>query len=192
MRAEAPDRRVFPLETASGVRQVRGYRGGPGPLQRRGLPVADARMLANLSWPGEPGTFLDPFAGGGGIVIEALAHGHRVVSSDSDGTLRYGLASLGAEHVIADARHLPLASRSIDAIATEPPYAAEAESTVWESLSEMARVVRAGSQLVMLSPFWQAGRLRSRADSLRLTLQHEERIDRKGVDCAVLLWRKML
>ena len=86
------------------MREIRGYRDDSGPLSRRGLPTYDARMLANVAAAGEGGTLLDPFAGAGGVVIEALAHGCRVVSCDIDPALRYGLASLARSHAVADAR----------------------------------------------------------------------------------------
>ncbi len=79
IREGAPDRRTFLLETPTGnVRPVTGYRGDGGDLSRRGLSVLDARLLVNLV-AAEPGSlFLDPFAGAGGLVIEALASNYEV------------------------------------------------------------------------------------------------------------------
>ena len=161
-RARAPDRRAFALETAAGVREIRGYRGSSGPLSHRGLPTYDARMLVNVASAGEGGTLLDPFAGAGGVVIEALTHGCRVLTCDIEPALRYGLASLAAGHAVADARRLPLASSAIDAVATEPPYEAEATEAVVESLHELARVVRPEGRIAMLCAAAQSEPLRRR------------------------------
>ena len=191
-RERAPDRRAFALETAAGVREVRGYRGDSGPLSRRGLPAYDARMLVNLVAAPGGGTLLDPFAGVGGVVIEALAHGCRAVSCDIDPALRYGLASLGRGHVVADARRLPMASGAIDAAATEPPYDAEATEAVVASLRELARVVRPGGRVAMLCAESQREPLRREAEAAGLSLVHEEAIDRKGVACAVVLWERAI
>jgi len=72
-RERAPDRRPFMLETAAGLREIHGYRGDGGPMSRRGLPTYDGRMLVNLASADERSTFLNPFAGVGGVVIEARA-----------------------------------------------------------------------------------------------------------------------
>ena len=189
-RARAPDRRAFALETAAGVREIRGYRGSSRTLSRRGLPAYDARMLVNVALAGEGGTLLDPFAGAGGVVIEALTHGCRVLSCDIDPALRYGLASLAPGHAVADARRLPIASSAIDAVATEPPYEAEATEAVVESLRELARVVRPEGRIAMLCAAPQSEPLRREAEAAGLSLVHQEAIDRKGVACAVVVWER--
>jgi len=191
VRENAPDRRSFLLETRSGtVRSIRGYRGDGQPSSRRGLPVCDARMLVNLVGAG-PGTlFLDPFAGVGGIVIEALASGYRVVSSDCDPALQAGLIHLGAGHCVADARRLPWSAGTFDAIATEPPYHKEAQPMVIEAVREMYRVLKTGGRLAILCTPGQAGDLRREAGSLGLRLYLDSPINRKGLDVVVLAGRK--
>jgi hypothetical protein len=188
LRAAAPDRRTFVLESGGEARPVRGYRGGSRPLSRRGLPVIDARMLVNLVSPVSGATFLDPFAGAGGVVLEALASGYRVLSCDIDPSLRHGLSAFGAAHCVADSRRLPFASDSIDAIATEPPYEPEADEAVRASLGEMARVLRPGGRIAVLCAARQAGALREQATLLGLGPVHHAPIDRKGTPCAVLAW----
>lgn len=191
LRARAPDRRVFLLETGSGeVRPVAGYRGDGGALSRRGLPVCDARLLVNLVGPPTGGALLDPFAGVGGIVIEALAAGWPVASADWDRVLRHGLAGLGARHVVADARRLPFDAGCFDAIATEPPYDAGAEELVVGALREMARVLRGGGRLAVLCAARQGERLRREGAALGLTPFLDEPIDRKGLAVAALAWHK--
>ena len=190
-RESAPDRRTFLLKSDEGeVRPVRGYRGDGQPLSRRGLPVYDARMLVNLVVSGEGALFLDPFAGIGGIVIEALAGGCIVMSSDCDPALQEGLSSLGAEHYVADARCLPFASGIFDAIATEPPYHEQAKAAVIEALGEMYRVLKAGGRLAILCAASQADDLRQQAASLGLDTYLDAPINRKGLDVVVLAWAK--
>lgn len=191
IREGAPDQRTFLLETADGgVRPVTGYRGSGGNLNRRGLSVPDARLLVNLV-AAEPGSlFLDPFAGAGGLVIEALASGYEVMSADVDPILQHGLAHLGAQHLVADARHLPFPDETFDAIATEPPYHSEATSLVAEALCEIYRVLKKGRRLAMLCAASQADVLRQQAASLGLHVVLDEAIDRKGLDVVVLVWLK--
>src|SRR5215472_9424247 len=157
VRESAPDRRTFLIETSAGtIRPVRGYRGDGRPSSRRGLPVCDARMLVNLVAAGPGTSLLDPFAGIGGIVIEALASGCRVTSVDCDPALQTGLTHLGAQHAVADARHLPWSAETFDAVATEPPYHEEAKPMVIQSLHEMYRVLKTGGHLAILCAAGQA------------------------------------
>ncbi len=190
MRERAPDRRRFMLETSSGeVRLVRGYRGDGGLLSRRGLPVYDARLLVNLVFTAESDSvFLDPFAGVGGIVLEGLASGYRVISSDADPALRHGLFHLGAFHYVADARHLPFQAATIDAIATEPPYDEQTGDLVLDALIEMYRILKPGGRMSIMCIDWQAEKLRQTAASLKLTTLLDLPINRKGVDCVVFAW----
>lgn len=192
-REHAPDRRVFMLATPSGeVRPVRGYRGDGQALSRRGLPVYDARLLVNLALGhADFASLLDPFAGIGGIVLEAKARGCRVFSLDVDPVLRFGLAHFGAAHVVGDARSLPYMDDSIDAIATEPPYDDEATSALVEALAELARVLKHDGKIAMLCAENQAAPLREKAGQLPLDVWLDEAIDRKGTGCVLLAWRKL-
>jgi hypothetical protein len=190
-RALAPDRRTFLYETSRGeVRAVTGYRGSSKPLSRRGLPVYDARMLVNIVFAPALGALLDPFAGAGGIVAAAMAGGWKAVSCDVDSALRHGLLAMGAEHHVCDARALPLASESVDAIATEPPYADETAGILPASLDEMHRVLKPGGRLTMLCAAWQAQSLRDRASALGLRAYLDAVVNRKGLDVVVLAWEK--
>ena len=191
LRESAPDRRTFLLETGSEqVVPIRGYRGDGAPLSRRGLPVCDARLLVNLVYAGGRPAFLDPFAGAGGVVIEAAASGFSVMSSDSDPVLRHGLADLAHKHVMADASRLPFGSASFDAVATEPPYDSTATPVVLDALREMNRVLKSAGRLAILCALWQADSLRSAAAELGLKPLLDTQINRKGLDVVALSWAK--
>ena len=191
LRERAVDRRVFLLDTPEGVRPTRGYRGSSAPLSRRGLPVADARLLVNLAGGTGDGFLLEAFAGAGGVVIETLTAGWRCLSVDRDPRLRHGLAALSQRHLIADARRLPLAGQSVAAIATEPPYEPAADDAVCETLSELRRVLQRGGRLVLLCVERQAEPLRRRAAELGLQPFLDAPIDRKGLTVVVLGWQAL-
>jgi hypothetical protein len=192
LREQAPDRRSFALQTSDGeVRDVVGYRGDGGQLSKRGLPVIDARLLVNLVYRSNEGALLlDPFAGVGGVLIEAIASGFHVLSGDIDPVLRFGLANTGAAHCVFDAVRLPYPDNSIDGIATEPPYDLEALYTVAAALAEMVRVLRDGGRIAMLCVPSQAPVLCQEAERLGLTPLLDSPIDRKGLPCVVLVWEK--
>jgi hypothetical protein len=191
LRELAPDRREFLFEAGDGqVRAVRGYRGGADPLGRRGLPVCDARLLVNLVAPARPGWLLDPFAGVGGVALEARAAGWRVVTADADPLLRHGLVRLGGAHLVADARRLPLRAGSVDAVATEPPYDRRVGSLAGQALAEAHRLLRPGGATAWLCAAWQAPGLRAAAAGLGLRVALDTPVDRKGLAVVALAWRK--
>ncbi|MCK4352536.1 hypothetical protein KAW65_03920 [candidate division WOR-3 bacterium] len=193
MQKRAPDRRTFMLENYKGkILPIRGYRGDSKNLSRRGLPVCDARLLVNLvsGRTNEKLLFLDPFAGVGGIILEAITSGYLVFSSDSDPILRYGLSHFGALHSVADARHLPFIKGKFDAIATEPPYHKGTESTIVDAIYEMYRVLKEGGRLSILCSNWQSDILRRAIISLKLKLYLDSSINRKGLDVVILACQK--
>jgi hypothetical protein len=191
LRAAAPDRREFLLECEDGVvRTVTGYRGGSGALAHRALPVVDARMLVNLVFAPSRGTLLDPFAGAGGIAIEARASGWKAISLDNDAAVRYGLRQLADGHAVASASAMPLASESIDAIASEPPYHPSALGAIVASITEIARVLRPSARASLLITNTQAPAVRNAAQAAGLRRELEERFDRKGTGVVCLCWEK--
>ncbi|SRR6266511_531521 len=190
LRQRAPDRRPFLLECGDGqVREVSGYRGTGAARARRALPVADARLLVNLCGPPR-GTLLDPFAGAGGIVLEAAEAGWTVVSADLDPVLRFGLATLGALHLVADARRLPLRAGAVAAVAAEPPYDPDAAALLAESLPELARVLCTGGHLALLVTPGQAALARETAAAAGLAPGLDTPVDRKGLDVVALTWSR--
>jgi tRNA G10 N-methylase Trm11 len=112
-----------------------------------------------------------------------------VVSADIDPLLRHGLPGLGAVHIVADARRLPLDDGCVDAVATEPPYAPELTAAVVEALAELARVVRQGGRLCLFCSEAQSADLLA-ASTPRLTPLHRFHIDRKGTACEALVWER--
>ena len=190
-REAAPDRREFLFEAGGGpVRPVRGYRGGGGPLTRRGLPVCDARLLVNLVAPAGPGRLLDPFAGVGGVALAARAAGWTTVTADLDPGLRHGLGRIGPAHLVADARALPLRSGSLDAAATEPPYDREVGPLAAQALEELHRLLRPGGAAAVLGAAWQAAGLRATAAGLGWEVALDCPVDRKGLEVVALAWRR--
>jgi hypothetical protein len=190
-REQAPDRREFLVEDGDGqVRPVRGYRGDGRALGRRGLPVCDARLLVNLVAPAGPGLLVDPFAGVGGVALAAAAAGWTAVTADRDPALRHGLARLGAGHLVADARRLPLAPGSVDAVASEPPYDPTVGPLAAEALAEAARLLRPGGATAWLCAAWQADGLRNAGAALGLAAALDSPVDRKGTPVVALAWRK--
>jgi hypothetical protein len=196
-RERAPDRREFLFESGDGrLRPVRGYRGGGAPLARRGLPVCDARLLVNLVAPAQPrppgraGVLLDPFAGVGGVALEARAAGWTAITADRDPALRHGLGRLASAHLVADARALPLRPGALDAVATEPPYDPQVGPLAGQVLGEIQRLLRPGGATAWLCAAWQAPGLRAAAGGLGLRPVLDTPVDRKGVAVVALAWRK--
>jgi hypothetical protein len=185
-REASPDRRPFLLpDREGGLREVHGYRG-----DRRGLSPADARLTVNLSLTPGCQCLLDPFAGAGGIVSAARDHALLVLSTDIDPFVAPGLSALGALHAVADARTLPLPAQSIDAIASEPPYAPDLGSVAAEAIVELTRVLRPGGRLCLFCSETQRESLLKTANSQLLRLLHTFPIDRKGTDCTALVWER--
>ncbi|MEM4251073.1 MAG: THUMP domain-containing protein [Candidatus Bathyarchaeia archaeon] len=114
-----------------------------------------ARCLVNLSRPRRGEILLDPFCGVGGLLVEAVTVGCRVVGYDLDPrmvskTIR-NLRKVGVEPegvLVADARAIPCST--IRSISTDPPYGRGA-STMGSNPYELVREFLAET-LSVLSP----------------------------------------
>jgi tRNA (guanine10-N2)-dimethyltransferase len=124
-----------------------------------------ARALVNLARPRPGDTVWDPFAGTGGIVLEAALAGTDAIASDIDpemlGGARRTLDHFGSEARLVEGDVADVAEHldTVDAIATDPPYG-RASSTGDEGLDEVydrffraaARVLEPGSRLACPFP----------------------------------------
>ncbi len=139
------------------------------PVFRPGtLDAYVSRAFVNLSMPPRNGILLDPFCGVGGFCIEALLSGvGRVFCGDIsflsvDGA-RVNLSYYGSPGLWnifkGDATNMPLASNSVDSIATDPPYGRSSstkgrdlEELLWGFLGEAYRVIRKGGGISFAGP----------------------------------------
>lgn len=87
-----------------------------------------ARAIVNLSGIRATERLLDPFCGTGGILLEGVMVGARVVGADIQRKMVYGAQknmaffSVPGELVMSDATRLPLRCDSVDAVVTDLPY----------------------------------------------------------------------
>jgi len=123
-----------------------------------------ARALVNISGIRSEELLLDPFCGAGGILVEAGFTGATVIGSDFQSRMVKGaklnLDFYGAKYFLmaGDACDLPLKSKCIDAIVTDPPYgrsarvgARDIEDLYRRSLLEMHRVLKRGKIAIVVS-----------------------------------------
>jgi len=120
-----------------------------------------ARAIVNLTLVEAGELICDPFCGTGGLLIEARCIGARTVGSDFDRVMLTGSRrNLPSETglLLADAMHLPLADRSVDAVATDLPYGQSVrihggsiDQLYAGAMVEIARVLRGGRRAVVVS-----------------------------------------
>ena len=115
----------------------------------RRLSPCDARLLLNLAGVRE-GLVVDPFAGIGGIALEAVRRGARVLCGDIDASLGPGLAGIADWACIWDARCLPMRDGVADAVVTEPPYHRDLQRAACAAVPEMARILKPGRSLALM------------------------------------------
>ena len=128
------------------------------------MPPKIARCMVNLARAKPGSTFLDPFCGVGGILIEAAVIGCDVVGIDASPRMLTGarrnlthfqLKALGFVH--ADARTPPIGD--VRAIATDPPYGrgsstmgVKMSTLIREFLERAANLLRTGGHLCISTP----------------------------------------
>ena len=154
------------------------------------LPPAFARCMVNLARTPRRGTFLDPFCGVGGILLEAGLIGARLIGIDIeremiDGARRNLEASgiLDFQLMVGDARKLP--ALQVDAIATDPPYGrqastggAELKQLYREALPSIAGVLKPKGYLCVTSPAELELEEMAEGAELRVIEKHEQRVHR--------------
>jgi tRNA (guanine10-N2)-dimethyltransferase len=154
----------------------------PGVLMPR-----TARALVNMTCIREDERLLDPFAGTGGILVEACLAGARSVGVDVQEKLARGakcnVCGMNCTIIAGDARRLPIKDESIDAVVTDPPYGRSAviraeskEELLDLGLREIHRVLRPGRLAVVV-----ADRLIDdliMGSGLKIVEKHSERVHR--------------
>ncbi len=128
------------------------------------LRPAAAAGLVRYAKPVEGELFVDPFCGAGTIALERAHYGvpyAGILVGDLDATAAaMTLENFGRRHeprrvVRWDARSLPLADESVDAVVTNPPFGVKSKTRDPEALYglaavEIERVLRPGGRAVIL------------------------------------------
>jgi len=181
----APHRRRFPFAYPEGVSAGLGGRG------ERRLSPCDARFLLNLAQAKPGWRVLDPFAGIGGIVLEAVRRGITAICGDIEEALRLGLARISdGRACIWDARALPLPAGCVDAVVTEPPYSHAWRDAVVASLAEASRCLRPGGRFVALMDGALTEAVLPEAASTGLRVEHDFPVRRQGFVARAICWVK--
>jgi tRNA (guanine10-N2)-dimethyltransferase len=129
-----------------------------------------ARALINIAQVRLDERLLDPFAGTGGILVEACLIGARSIGVDVQKSLIYGafanVVGLNCDLILGDAKRLPLQDDSIDAAVLDIPYGRSAairakskEELLKDSLEELRRVLKQGRRMAIVADRPIGGRL---------------------------------
>jgi hypothetical protein len=197
LRESAPDRRDFELLNMDGsIKRVKGYRGGRSTEGPKPLTVPDCKLLVNLVYPGsnmcgsgDALSFLDPFAGVGGIVIEAARCGHRVYSCDIEPRIAPGLRNLDSFHSVADCALLPFSDGGFDLLATELPFSVLEKDTLSRWVFELNRVMKKQSSAVFMTSREQYGIIRHLTEETGRDIQVYGSTERKKKESVVFGWK---
>ena len=156
----------------------------PGPLQPE-----ITRAMINLSRLRRGSPFLDPFCGTGGFVLEACLIGARMcVCTDINSIMVRG-STVNLEHygvsdrclvAQASATALPVPSRAVPSIATDPPYGRSTSTgragykrLVERFLEEADRVLESGGYLVFAGPAGEEPHMLARSAGFMVLERHQ-------------------
>lgn len=154
------------------------------------LMPAFARCMVNLARTPREGTFLDPFAGVGGILLEAGLIGTKVIGIDIDREMiegaRKNLEASGItdfQLMVGDARKLP--ALEVDAVATDPPFGRQAttggvelKKLYEEALPSIAGVLRRRGYACIALPAELEFEELAVGAGLRTIEKHEQQVHR--------------
>lgn len=173
--AEAPNNRTFEIREDSGQREAVGHRA------HRALSPLDARFILNVAQPRPTDRILDPFAGYGGLVHEAVRRGLTITASDIDPLLSPGLADLDPHaYIVADARDLPCQTSHFDLIVGEPPFRTTYREAALDALPELLRVLKPEGRLILLIETGMRADVHARVNQIGSTLETIGTIPRNG------------
>ncbi len=152
------------------------------------LMPAFARCMVNLARTPRGGAFLDPFAGVGGILLEAGLIGAKVTGIDIDREMvegaRRNLEASGItdfQLMVGDARKLP--ALEVDAVATDPPFGRQAttggvdlKELYEQALPSIAEVLKRRGYACIASPAELELENIAANAGLRIIERHEQRV----------------
>jgi SAM-dependent methyltransferase len=171
----SPHRRLFKMRIDGEVEATLSRR------QRRRLSCCDAMVMLNLARVDRGDLVVDPFAGIGGIVMEARRLGIEAVCGDIARALAPGLREVGdGLAAIWDATNLPLPDDCADAVVTEPPYEDEAQADVLAAMAEIVRVLAPGGSAVILLDEKMADDVLRAASNVGLAAREQYTVHRAG------------
>lgn len=191
--AQSISNRIFAIyQNDNTVKYVKGYRGDSREAGRRGLPLEDTRMLVNLVKPHSINTFLDPFAGSGGIVYTAKSINPSlyVMSADIDRILEPGLSMYSDKHYTCDARELDLNDNKVDAIVTEIPFSKNYTHVAIQAFYNLIPCLAEQGKLLCMCHADQTKELVNAMQDSGLSLVIDKAVNRKGTPVNILLWAK--
>jgi len=150
-----------------------------------------SRVFVNLARVPRGGFYYDPFCGTGGFAVEALKIGLNVLCSDADRTmaegstrnLRFYEEPYYYECFQADATRIPLRSRLVDGIGTDPPYGRSTTTkgmrvrdVIEGFLGEALEVLKKKGYVVFASPHWVDSELLALNTGLQVVEKHYMRV----------------
>lgn len=172
------------------IKKVVGYRGDGSETGRRGLPVEDARLLANLVSPWSAAVLLDPFAGTGGILLEAERANPflTLISGDNDLLIEPGLKRISHQHYTMDADKIPTGKFTVDSLATEIPFSSEATAGVLRGLRHLFSMLSPEGKVAIMCDIHQQNQISESLAELSLHPIFQLPLHRQGIDVMVSLW----